>query len=96
MDRTPVRLWRIAACLILGATLVGIVGSRASAGASRSRPASIYVVKAGDTLWSIAARVVGPAGDPRPVVDRLVTENHIRGALVTPGQRLTLPGGQGP
>jgi hypothetical protein len=93
MDRTRVRLTRIAACLMLGGAVVGIVGSRASAGASQSRPASTYVVKAGDTLWSIAARVVGPTEDPRPAVDRIAADNHIRGALLIPGERLTLPAG---
>lgn len=49
----------------------------------------VYVVQPGDTLWSIATRLVGPAGDPRPVVAQLQAENH--GATIVPGAVLRLP-----
>jgi LysM repeat protein len=48
-----------------------------------------YVVRAGDTLWSIAASRYG--GDPRAAVWRLQDRNHLQGTLVTPGERLVLP-----
>jgi nucleoid-associated protein YgaU len=48
-----------------------------------------YVVRAGDTLWSIAASHYG--GDPREAVWKLQDRNHLRGALVRPGERLILP-----
>ncbi len=48
-----------------------------------------YVVRAGDTLWSIAASHYG--GDPREAVWRLQDRNHLAGTLVRPGQRLVLP-----
>ena len=48
-----------------------------------------YVVRAGDTLWSIAASHYG--GDPREAVWKLQDRNHLRGALVRPGEQLILP-----
>ena len=76
----------------LGVALaVGLVGGRAVAGPSHPVPAAVYVVHPGDTLWAIAARVAGPTGDPRPIVDGLVTANHLSGSTITPGERLVLP-----
>jgi hypothetical protein len=48
-----------------------------------------YVVKPGDTLWSIASRAE-PGADPRPLVDRLQAELH--GQELQPGDRLLIPG----
>jgi hypothetical protein len=48
----------------------------------------IVVVRAGDTLWSIASRVA-PGDDPRPLVDRLSATRH--GAPLQPGERIRLP-----
>jgi hypothetical protein len=50
----------------------------------------VYVVRPGDTLWSIAARVE-PTADPRPLVDRLQAE--LGGNTLQPGDRLLLPRG---
>ena len=61
-------------------------GARRSDGAGRER---LYVVRTGDTLWSIAAARYG--GDPRKAVWRLEDRNHLAGSLVRPGQRLRLP-----
>ena len=61
-------------------------GARRSDGAGREQ---IYVVRAGDTLWSIAAAHYG--GDPRAAVWRLEDRNHLPDSLVRPGQRLRLP-----
>jgi hypothetical protein len=61
-------------------------GARRSDGAGHEQA---YVVRAGDTLWGIAAAHY--AGDPRDGVYRLEHRNHLVGALVTPGQRLLLP-----
>jgi hypothetical protein len=51
-------------------------------------PHSVYVVRPGDTLWSIAARL-DPSGDPRPVVGDL--ESEAGGDTVVPGEVLRLP-----
>jgi hypothetical protein len=47
-----------------------------------------YVVRPGDTLWSIASRL-DPAADPRPVVARLAAQ--IGNETVVPGEQLLLP-----
>jgi hypothetical protein len=48
----------------------------------------IVVVRAGDTLWSIASRVE-PDADPRPLVDELSAARD--GAPLQPGERIRLP-----
>jgi nucleoid-associated protein YgaU len=53
-----------------------------------SGPERIYRVEAGDTLWSIAA---ARYGDPREGVWKIEHRNRLRGATITPGQRLVLP-----
>ena len=67
-------------------TLAVAWGARRSDGAGREQ---VYVVRAGDTLWSIAAAHY--AGDPRAAVWRLEDRNRLAGPLVRPGQRLRLP-----
>jgi LysM repeat protein len=72
--------------LLAGAALVVGMAARTSHGAG---PERTYVVKPTDTLWSIAQRSY--AGDVREGVWRLEQRNHLRGAVVIPGQRLILP-----
>ena len=67
----------------------GAKAAAASAGHD-AHPVRTYVVRPGDTLWGLAARIAGPQGDPRPVVDELEQTNHVTGAIV-PGQTLRLP-----
>jgi nucleoid-associated protein YgaU len=67
-------------------TLAVAWGARQSDGAGHRQT---YVVRAGDTLWAIAAAHYG--GDPREVVYRLEQRNNLAGALVRPGQHLVLP-----
>jgi len=47
-----------------------------------------YVVRPGDTLWSIATRL-DPTGDPRPVVAQLAAQ--VGSETVVPGDQLVLP-----
>ena len=61
-------------------------GARRSDGAGQKH---VYVVRFGDTLWSIAAAHYG--GDPRQAVWRLQDRNHVVGTLVRPGEKLVLP-----
>jgi LysM domain len=89
--RTNVR-WGRGIAITLGVAMAlsamsGRVGSKSSAPAA----SRVYVVKPGDTVWRIALSVVGPGGDPRPVVDRLIALNHVRGGVIVPGERLSLP-----
>ena len=87
MKRTRVRWGRVA---VLGLVVAMPFGARAVA-AEGKRPAETrtYVVRAGDTLWSIAAHMAGPGADPRPMVDELEQAN--RGATVFPGETIRLP-----
>ena len=78
-----VRILLIAlAVTFLGWTLL----TRPSDGAGR---AQAYVVRPGDTLWSIAAERY--AGDPREGVWKLQRRNDLAGTTITPGERLVLP-----
>jgi len=47
-----------------------------------------YVVRSGDTLWSIAQRA-DPTGDPRPIVSQLAGE--LGTYTVVPGEQVTIP-----
>ncbi len=60
--------------------------ARSSDGAGK---AHVYIVKPGDSLWSIAARRSG--GDPRAGVWRLQVRNGLVGTTIAPGQRLLIP-----
>lgn len=53
---------------------------------------SSYVVRDGDTLWSIATRLV-PGEDPRPVVDAIAATNGVSAGALVPGQTLVIPAG---
>jgi hypothetical protein len=73
--------------VIIAIVVVAVAwGARRSEGAGARQ---VYVVRVGDTLWSIAASHYG--GDPREGVWRLQHENRLAGALVRPGQTLVLP-----
>lgn len=53
---------------------------------------SSYVVREGDTLWSIARRVA-PGEDPRPMVDAITAANGVDARAIVPGQTLLVPSG---
>ena len=59
-----------------------------SASAAQIAP-GVYIVRAGDTLWSIAQRM-DPTGDPRPLVAQLAAEHRLP-TIVVPGERITIP-----
>jgi LysM repeat protein len=98
MGRTRVRRRRLVAlCAAIGlvgvlsgpvAHAVGVavgVGGTAEAKASRT-----YVVRAGDTLWSIATRFE-PSTDPRVVIDAITSANGVDPGGLIPGQQLSIP-----
>jgi nucleoid-associated protein YgaU len=96
MVRTRVRWGRLTATLVAAGLSVILLAGHAGAWGqkeSAGHPAAvrIYVVQPGDTLWDIAHAVGGARGDPRPVVDALIAANHLRQALILPGQRLVVP-----
>ncbi len=88
--------------MALAASVVLSVGLAANAAlASGSHPRALhqqdsphqvrtYVVRSGDTLWSIAVRFGGQGADPRPLVDGIVSANHLAGPIL-PGQTLRVP-----
>jgi nucleoid-associated protein YgaU len=77
--------------VVLGAALLSPFAAHAAAAAGdRPMGARTYVVRTGDTLWSIAARFAGPGTDPRPFVDELQQANRLSGVIV-PGETLRLP-----
>lgn len=65
-----------------------VAGSEGAGLASRSG----YVVREGDTLWSIAQRVA-PGEDPRPLVDAITAVNGVDAGAIVPGQTLLVPSG---
>jgi hypothetical protein len=76
---------RIVVVVLFAAFLWAVFARDTGAGG----PAREYVVRPGDTLWSIASAEYG--GDPREGVWRLQRRNGLRGATIVPGQRLLLP-----
>jgi nucleoid-associated protein YgaU len=76
---------RLLLVTLIATALASSVLARSSDGAGR--PES-YVVRPGDTLWSIAAERY--SGDPREGVWKLQRVNHL-GTTIRPGQRLLLP-----
>jgi len=72
--------------VMLVAVLAWAVFVRPTEGAS---PEQVYVVRGGDTLWSVAARHYG--GDVRAAVWRLQQRNRLVGGVLRPGHRLVLP-----
>ena len=71
--------------LCVAALAVGYA-AHGSSGAGQKRT---YVVRPGDTLWSIAAHSY--AGDPREGVWEIQQRNHLASATLSPGEKLVLP-----
>jgi LysM repeat protein len=71
--------------LCVAALAVGL----AARGSSGAGPKQTYVVKAGDTLWTVAERTY--AGDPREGVWKLEQRNHLGSATIVPGEKLVVP-----
>jgi LysM repeat protein len=72
--------------VVLVAILVWAVLARDTGAVSKPR---LHTVRAGETLWSIAAARYG--GDPRAGVWKLQQANGLDSATIVPGQRLTVP-----
>jgi nucleoid-associated protein YgaU len=84
----------VAVGVVLCAPVAGALGRRAHPGLAQVLPArrweQVYVVRAGDTVWSIAEGAAGGA-DPRLVVDAIAARNGIDAGAVVPGQALVIP-----
>ena len=77
-----VRLLFVVAALVVALS----AAVRPSGGAGGERT---YVVRPGDTLWSLAVRTY--SGDPREGVWRLQRRNGLRSPDLEPGQELMVP-----
>ena len=78
----------LAAGVGLGSWLGPLVGG--GGGDLRLAGESSVVVRAGDTLWSIASALDGE-GDVRALVDQIQELNGLQGAEIHPGQTWLLP-----
>jgi hypothetical protein len=97
LPKPPVRLTRrgrlvVVAMVMLMLVVAGLtLGRGSSQAAGRHHAAARTVtVEAGETLWAVAARIA-PHADPRLVVADISSLNHLRSALVEPGQQLIVP-----
>lgn len=81
---------RFAVTLLALVTVLVLVAARPSSG---SAPEERYVVRAGDTLWELAAERYG--GDPREGVWRIRERNGLRGASLRAGEVIYLPAAGG-
>lgn len=86
--RGVVFLTLVVALLGAGVVLLGRL-SAPSAAPPRALHGAV-TVQAGDTLWSIAARVA-PQRDPRAEVEALQQHNHLTSLALVPGQVLHVP-----
>jgi LysM repeat protein len=76
------------AVLLLAFPPGGAHSSAAGSGAPAVRAGTVYTVRPGDSLWSIAERL-DPTGDPRTLVQQMATDSG--SYTIVPGERLSLP-----
>lgn len=91
MHRTYVRRRLVATfvvAVLAGAVTPAVAGAFASPALAPVTQRT-YVVRAGDTLWSIAARL-SPGSDPRPVIEAIERANHVEAGDLAPGRRLLI------
>lgn len=92
MDRTKVRRGKVIRGVLAVVLASGLAHQAAAGAAGSPQPVALhrYVVRAGDTLWSIAERIAPEGADPRPMIDEIEARNDLSGPLV-PGQVLRVP-----
>jgi nucleoid-associated protein YgaU len=92
MHRTYVRrrITLISVALCLAVVASGPIARAVDASPSpRLVGTRTYVVRPGDTLWSISS-ASDPERDPRAIVAEIASANHL-GSTLTPGQVLVIP-----
>ena len=48
-------------------------------------------VQPGDTLWTLAQRRTPADGDVQETIDTIVAVNHLKGAVIVPGEHIKIP-----
>lgn len=76
----------------LAAVAMPVAGAMAAPEAIDRVERTRYVVRPGDTLWSIAERAA-PGHDPRAVVDAIAEANGVDASSLVPGRTLVVPAG---
>jgi hypothetical protein len=75
--------------LLILVCLAALAVGLAARGSNGAGPKRTYVVRPGDTLWTVAERIY--AGDPREGVWKLQHGNHLASATIVPGEKLVVP-----
>jgi LysM repeat protein len=75
--------------LLIILCLAGLALGYVAHGSSGAGPKRTYVVRPGDTLWSIAAHSY--SGDLREGVWEIQHRNHLASVTISPGEKLVLP-----
>jgi LysM repeat protein len=75
--------------ILVVALLITLAWAVVARAGSAAEPERAYVVKPGETLWSIAAERYG--GDPRAGVWAIQRRNGLHEGVIRAGQRLVLP-----
>ncbi len=81
----------VAALSAVASVVLGALGGGSLTAPERPLPVvagQVYEVQPGDTFWALA-RSIDPAGDPRPLVDRMVAEHG--GPSLVVGEQIQLP-----
>jgi nucleoid-associated protein YgaU len=84
----------MALALVVSAPVAGALARHGGSAHVRVHAAlfseQVYVVRAGDTIWSIASRMAD-GRDPRALVDAIAARNHIDAGAIVPGQSVIVP-----
>ena len=91
--RTMLRI-ALAPVIVVGLALL-LLGPQADAGPESVATVS-HVVKAGETLWSIASAHTAPGDDVRRTVTLIRSANGLHSGMVRAGVTITIPVGEIP
>jgi LysM repeat protein len=75
--------------ILVLALLVAVAWAVVARASTAAGPERTYVVKSGDTLWSIASERYG--GDPRSGVWKIQQRNGLEGRALVAGRLIVLP-----
>ena len=93
MVRKRKRFTLMPAVALLGLStlvLVPVLSSSSLYAAAPERSTTV-TVRSGDTLWTLAERYTSAGGNVQDTIDEIAGMNHLRGAMIVPGQRLQIP-----